>query len=191
MARSAAVDPMEKFRFQVSWSNQAGSEPTALVRLGFHDVQMPKRTTGKILYREGIDQDVSMHSPGLSAMEDVVMSRGLIIADPNNEFYKWASAVANPSAGLQARAALAGRPANSASNNFRKDLTVEMLDREGNIARRWVLYQAWPVAFNPGSDLNASEDGDKSMESLTVTYEDFQEVALDGSAPIKPSADYP
>ncbi len=190
MARSATVDPMEKFRFQVSWSNTGDSESTALTRVGFHDIQMPKRATTKIMYREGLDPDISMHSPGLNTMEDCVMSRGVIINDPNGEFYKWASAVHNPTTGLQGRSAIAARPANAASNKFRKDVTIQMLDREGNVARQWVLYQAWPLNFVPGSDLNAGEDGDKSMEQLTLTFEDFQEEVPNSATAKAVSANY-
>src|SRR6266478_8449617 len=106
MARSSAVDPMERFRFSISWSSTGGSESTTLVRLGFHDVQMPKRATTKITYREGIDQDINQLAPGLSSMEDVVMSRGVIIEDVNDEFYKWMSAVHNPTSGHVGREAL-------------------------------------------------------------------------------------
>lgn len=175
MARSSVVDPLEKFRFQVSWTSNGESEGTNLVRLGFHDFQMPKRSTTKISYREGIDPDINQLAPGLSTMEDSVCSRGVIITDANNEFYKWVSAVHNPTSGHVGRNALSARPANSAAAEYRKDVTVQMLDREGNVARQWTLYQAWPSKFDPGSDLNAGEDGDKSMESLTLSYEDFKE----------------
>ena len=177
MARSSVVDPLEKFRFAVSWSSQGESEGTALVRMGVHDIQMPKRSTTKISYREGIDPDINQLAPGLNTMEDVVMSRGVIINDPNNEFYKWMSSVHNPTSGHVGREQLNARPANAAANEYRKDVTIQMLDREGNVARQWTLYQAWPSNFVPGSDLNAGEDGEKSMESLTLSYEDFREEA--------------
>jgi phage tail-like protein len=175
MARSSKVDPMEKFRFAVSWSAGGDSEGTALVRLGFHDIQMPKRSTTEIAYREGIDPDINQKSAGLSSMEDVVMSRGVIIHDDNDELYKWVSAVHNPTTGHVGREALSARPANAAAAKYRKDVTIQMLDREGNVARQWTLYNAWPKHFEPGSDLNAGEDGDKSLEKLTLAYEDFRE----------------
>lgn len=175
MARSSIVDPLEKFRFAIQWTSDGDSEGTALVRLGFHDVQMPKRSTNSIAYREGIDPDISQQAPGLSSMEDIVMSRGVIIEDANYEFYKWVSAVHKPTAGHVGREALGGRAADAASHNFRKDVTIQMLDREGNVARQWTLFQAWPVNFEPGSDLDASEDGEKSLEKLTLKYEDFKE----------------
>ena len=190
MARSSTVDPLEKFRFRVLWSSDGESEGTPLVRVGFHDVQMPKRSTTKISYREGVDPDINQLAPGLSTMEDVVMSRGVIIDDPNNEFYKWASAVHNPTTGHVGRSALGGRASDAASNEYRKDVTVQMLDREGNVARQWTLYQAWPSNFVPGSDLNAGEDGEKSMEALTLAYEDFREEVPNTAARKDPSPEY-
>lgn len=184
MARSAANDPLEKFRFTIEWSanDPVGEEKTVLVRAGFHDVQMPKRTTTKGTYREGNDIDVPQLFPGLSSMEDVVMSRGLV---PNadgtksNEMYQWMSAVHKPSAGHNSNDDV--RASDSASNAFRKDVTINMLDRTGAVARTWKLYNAFPVNFVSGSDLNAAEDGDKSVEQLTLAYEDFQEMVV--SAP--------
>jgi phage tail-like protein len=190
MARSSVVDPLEKFRFAVSWTDNGDSENTALVRLGFHDIQMPKRSTTKINYREGIDPDINQLSPGLSTMEDVVMSRGLIIEDTNNEFYKWMSAVHNPTTGHISRAALAARSPDAAAANYRKDVTVQMLDREGNTVRQWTLYQAWPMNFVPGSDLNAGEDGEKSLEQLTLAYEDFREEDPSSNQPKDSSSSY-
>lgn len=179
MARSAKVDPLEKFRFAVSWSAGNGSEGTALVRMGFHDIQMPKRSTTKVTYREGIDPDISQVSAGLSSMEDIVMNRGVIIEDANSEFYKWISAVHKPTAGHVGREALNAR-GKAGLNDYKKDLTIQLLDREGNVARQWVIHNAFPINFVPGSDLNAGEDGEKSMESLTIAYEDFKELTLNG-----------
>lgn len=175
MARSSIVDPLEKFRFAVSWSNDGGSENTALTRLGFHDIQMPKRTTNKISYREGIDPDINQKAAGISDMEDVVMSRGVIIDDQANEFYKWMSSVHNPTSGHESREALGARKSDAAAAQYKKDVTVQMLDREGNVARQWTLFNAFPTQFTPGSDLNAGEDGEKALESMTLTYEDFKE----------------
>lgn len=179
MARSSVVDPLEKFRFAVSWSSDGDSENTSLVRLGFHDIQMPKRTTTKGQYREGIDPDIYQLFAGLSTMEDITMSRGVIITDENYEFYKWVSAVHNPTSGHVGREALSDRADDAAAANYRKDVTIRILDREGNTARQFTLFNAFPVNFVPGSDLDASEDGDKSMESLTIGYEDFKEEIVD------------
>lgn len=196
MARTAVADPLEKFRFIITWTTSNGSEATALSRAGFHDMQMPKRSTTVIKYREGTDPDVSQKSPGLSDMEDVVMGRGLIkylATGAGAEFYKWMSAVHNPTAGGVGRdsAALVARPSGAASNTFRKDVTIQQLDREGAVVKQWTLFQAWPSNFVPGSDLDASEDGDKSIEQLTLSYEDFKEEVPSGTNPAASSASNP
>lgn len=189
MARSSQVDPLERFRFEIRWSSDGDSESTALVRLGFHDVQMPKRATTKISYREGLDPDINQLSAGLSTMEDIVMSRGVIIEDANGEFYKWVSAVHKPTAGHVGREALGAR-GKAALNNYKKDVVVKLLDREGNVARQWTLHNAFPVNFVPSSDLNAGEDGDKAMEQLTLAYEDFKEMAIEGNSEKSVSGGY-
>lgn len=182
MARSSTNEPLEKFRFSVSWSTNA--EGTALVRAGFHDAQLPKRATNKGTYREGTDRDINQLFPGLSSMEDVVLSRGLLPNRDNtgaNEFYKWMSAVHKPSDGNDTVNTNV-RPSDAASHEYRKDLTITQLDREGVPSRQWVLHNAWPTNFVPGSDVNAGEDGEKSLEQLTLAYEDFQEVNPDDPA---------
>jgi len=186
MARSAVNEPLEKFRFSLTWSTATNDEgeDTALARAGFHDVQMPKRSTTKGTYREGTDRDINQLFAGLSSTEDVVLSRGLLpnpTDQASNEFYKWMSAVHSPSPGNDTVGTQV-RPEGAASNNYRKDVTVSMLDREGAVVRQWVLYQSWPTNFVPGSDLNAGEDGEKSLEQLTLAYEDFQEVRADDPA---------
>jgi len=190
MARSAALEPLEKFRFRVTLSGataDSGSAATAGTVAGFHDVQLPKRTTNKGTYREGDDNDVSQLFAGLSSMEDIVLSRGLVpfkTATPN-ALYEWMSAIHKPSAGNKARTA------DAASHEYRKDVTITMLDREGKEARKWKLHNAWPVNFVPGSDLNAGEDGEKSLEQLTLAYEDFEEINAGGSESATVSSSLP
>jgi phage tail-like protein len=194
MARSAANDPLEKFRFLVDVAlpdtTATNGATTNAVRLGFHDIQMPKRTTNKVSYREGHNPDISSLSAGLSTMEDVVMSRGVIAGDGTaaNDFYKWIKAVYTPSQGITSYTAAGVGAAtdngvgNNADVDYRGQITINLLDRSGTIVRCWVLYNAWPTHFVPASDLNAGEDGEKSMEALTLAYEDFQEVQVVGGA---------
>ena len=178
MGRSANTDPLEKFRFLVDFTLPDGSAP---VRTGFHDIQMPKRTTNKILYREGHNADISSHSAGLNTMEDIVMSNGALADDGSaaNDLYKWMSTVHAPTTGPSTFTGLIGSASQATGKNaYRADVTIKMLDREGTTVRAWKCYQAWPTHFVPGSDLNAAEDGDKSMQALTLCYEDFQELKV-------------
>lgn len=181
MARSSSVEPLEKFRFLVSFSNTSGSEATELDRAGFFEVQMPKRNTNKVQYREGNDPDIFMLSAGLSSMEDITLSRGQIASNAGtNMLYRWMSAVHKPNATITAAGAKGKdttRTPDIAAYEYRKDVTISVLDRSGTVARKYVLLNAFPINFVPGSDLNAGEDGDKMIESITIAYEDFVEVA--------------
>lgn len=171
MARTSAQDPLEKFRFLVIWDN-------GQTRAGFHDCQLPKRTTTSIGYREGTFADASQYSAGLNTFEDVVLSRGVISAavEAKGDMYNWITQIHNPATNP---GTVSAGP--TGGDVYRKDITIVMLDRDANYARAWKLYQCFPSHFVPGSDLSAAEDGDKSMESLTLKYEDFAELAINGT----------
>ncbi len=182
MARSGASDPLEKFRFIVTLGTD--SEPSS-VGVGFHDVQLPKRATSKIAYREGTYSDGSNYSAGLSTFEDITLSRGLIPRTGgsfsedekgDNGFYDWVSSVTLPGSIAGSAPGRKARATDDASNLYRKTVTIVMYNRAGEKARQWEIQEAWPVNFVPGSDLDASEDGEKSIESVTLAYEDFKEV---------------
>jgi len=188
MARCSSVDPLERFRFKVVFLSTGDGEEASSVQAGFHDIQMPKRTTNKIAYREGTDPDISSQSAGLSTMEDIVLNRGLLSAgddlDAINGLYKWMSAVhkpSDPSAAFNRTADRGLVAETTGAECYRKTVTIHLLDREGQTARKWKLYNAFPVNFVPGSDLSAAEDGEKVLESLTLAYEDFVEMD-DGTA---------
>lgn len=190
MARSASSDPLEKFRFKIdivfgTVTPEGGTPKSIVMRAGFHDAQMPKRATNKITYREGNNPETSALSPGLSSTEDIVLSRGLV-AENSTGFYKWAN---------QSHQGMAtdtpfdftiehSATANPEAEDLRKDLTITVFDRTGTPARRWFVSNAFVVNFVPGSDLNAAEDGEKSLESITLAYEDFYEISADDEGAI-------
>lgn len=197
MGRSASSDPLEKFRFLVSFTIPTGDSTHIDAGLaGFHDVQMPKRSTNKIAYREGHNSDISSQSAGLSTFEDIVMSRGILAGGINaGDLYKWMSIVHIPTSdGLPAfnLASTGSTGTAQGLNTYRTEVVIKMLDRSGAAVRAWKLVQAWPVHFTPGSDLNAAEDGDKSIEAITLCYEDFYEVAVnDFSKAVAKAAEAP
>lgn len=193
MARSCTVDALEKFRFLVEFLSPAGAgEASPLDRAGFFEVQMPKRSTNKITYREGDDPDIFSLSAGLSTMEDITLSRGLIkYQGDGSALYRWMAAVHKPG-NLPPSYANKGvskyRPDDEAKAEYRKDLRITVLDRTGQPARMYEIYNAFVVNFVPGSDMNAGEDGEKMLESITITFEDFKEKKPDGSGDAAGSA---
>lgn len=202
MSRSATQDPLEKFRFAVNWGADTTDEldvngaeqplTSPVAKAGFHDVQIPKRSTTKVAYREGVDPDVSSQSAGLTSMEDIVLSKGLVPdAADFAEFSAWVAQVhsgGDTTAKLDATVDRA-RPKTGALV-YRKDVTIWMYNRSGEIKRVWKLYNAFPVNYVPGSDMSADDDGEKSLESLTLGYEDFIEI-LPGAGGTIPTSDVP
>lgn len=207
MVRSAKSDPMEKIRFGMAWIEPTGLKddqelgtgsvtmenlPKLSAKVGFHDIQFPKRNTNKIQYREGNSPDVYSISAGLSTMEDIVMSRGLLPNAKNfAELAAWAALVhsaGDTTSRLNFNAGLSDKKA-TGNNEYRKDVIIFMYDRSGVIKRAWKLYNAFPVNYTPGSDLNAGEDGEKSLEQLTLAYEDFIEIAPGAGTETPPGDD--
>jgi len=195
MARAASSDPLEKFRFRVysltaSEDNQEegkildsnNNEITVSISqadaIGFSTVQLPKLTTNKISYREGDNFiNVSSLSPGLSSTEDITFSKGVAKNDSTNFswFYQWASSVHIGTDTTSDFNYIDGNKSATENALSRRHLRIVMLDRTGKWAKVWDVYNAFPVQFTPGSDLDASADDGKSIESLTIAYESFKE----------------
>lgn len=218
MARTASVDPVEKFRFRVTvvsldlsvdgaltslaalGSNifPAGTAADTLVeslaiftRAGFNKITLPKANIKTIRYRENIDNLKSIKVPGLVTYDNVVLSRGMVqTSDPrllggattaNRDMYNWYRLV-NEEIALLNVANEFTRDQNlvpTQSNNFRKDVIIEVLNRTGQPVKGYYLFNAFPVSYTPGDNLDASAN-EKLIEELELTYEAFLE--LEGGA---------
>ncbi len=194
MARSSVDDPVEKFRFRVtvisldlsvtaaietiaglSGGGTAFKDKLAIFsRAGFSSVQMPKANVGEMTYRENIDNLRSIKVAGLVKFDPITLTRGVT---KNRDMYEWYRLVNEEIALLSVAGELARdtqfTPAQS--DNYRKDVIIEVLDREGQPTKAWYLFNAWPSVYNPGNDLNAASE-EKLIESLTLTYEYFIEL---------------
>jgi phage tail-like protein len=194
MARSSSDDPVEKFRFRVtvisldlsvtaaietiaglSAGSTAFKDKLAIFsRAGFSSVTMPKANIGEMTYRENIDNLRSIKVAGLAKFDPITLTRGVT---KNRDMYEWYRLVNEEIALLSVAGELARdtqfSPAQS--DNYRKDVILEVLDRQGQPIKAWYLFNAWPSVYNPGNDLNASSE-EKLIESLTLTYEYFIEL---------------
>jgi phage tail-like protein len=196
MARSSSVDPVEKFRYRItvitidlsitgaieSLANfiPGGTvggllqkELLVITRAGFSKVTSPQVTVNEINYRENIDNQRFTKNPGLSRYQPVTLSRGVT---ESKDLYNWYRLV-NDDLALTAVANELNRSSTIAprqSANFRKEVVIEVLDRAGNVVKRWILFNAWPSNYKSGNDLDSSSD-EKLVEELTLTYEYFIE----------------
>lgn len=199
MARSSKSDPIEKFRFKVevisvdlslgsaleSFANliPAGSLGSlgdaarrgllTITRAGFSDVALPRATISEISYRENIENQHFIKIPGLVKFEPITLRRGVT---ESKDLYNWYRLV-NDVTLLSAAASELSRDTKIApkqSETFRKEVIISALNRDGTVSKRWILVNAFPVAYKGGDDLSASSN-DKLVEELTLTYEYFVE----------------
>lgn len=199
MARSSTEDPIEKFRFKVTVvsvsptlngvvesaaafalndtainNNENAKKLAVLSRAGFSEVALPRSTISEMTYRENLDSYRFIKVPGLVRYEPVILRRGVTA---NRDLYDWIRQVNDELALLVAANELSQdvKKGPVQSENFRKDVVIEVLDREGNSIKAWYLFNAWPTSYKPGDDLNAQSDA-KLVEELTLTYEVFLEL---------------
>jgi len=160
--RASTQDPLKVFNYAV--------EIDGFKRLGFAEVTGLKANTEVVEYREGGMNESVRKSAGLSSYDNITFKRGQII-DPNEEgeddFYDWY---------LQVQSV---RTQGYNDPDYRRNITVVQFNRDGTVARRWNIVNAWPCGYVPFSDLNGTESSD-SMEEIEVCHEGFE---LEGGRP--------
>lgn len=175
MARSASFDPIESFRFAVSFLDN-GVE--TLTKAGFSQCGLPTASTGEILYREGTYRDTMEKSAGLTTYGNVTLSRGVT---SEQDFYNWLQVHKKSAANVRGSdggfTAADTRPSDEAQNNYRRTIVITVLGRDSQPVKRWTLYNAHIAEYVPGENLDASSEA-KLISSLTLRHEGFTEEIL-------------
>lgn len=190
MARSSKSDPIEKFRFQVTiFDNVAGliTQGTAsigtvlqddkTVRGGFTECVPPRVSIKEILYRENNQGNSPLKIPGLATHEPVTLRRGVTA---NRQLYNWYKLVNNDAGTLNkfqdGVVALGAVPFQNP--NFRREVLISALDRQGKFVKHWLLYNAWPSSYSGTTDFDA-KSSEIAVEEIVLSYEVFLEVTGD------------
>jgi phage tail-like protein len=141
----ANADSLEGFSFLVNW----GGTRTGMLRVS------PLRwSTSVVDHRSGSYLlNPTQKAPGLPAYTPITVEREIVPGDM--EFQTWA-----------------GEVANAAGGDFRRDVTITVLDREGNPAVVFQLRNCWPSAYEAISELKANATG-VLTEQLTLEYDWF------------------
>jgi len=144
------LDPYKNFKFRVLWDGK----PV----LGVSKMSSLKRTTEVVKHRSGGDNSFDHKSPGRTSYEAVTLERGIT---HDVEFEKWANLVhtyqGDPSMDLV---------------NYKKDLTLEVMNEKGQVAIRYFLYRCWISEFTAMPDLDANANA-TAIEHLKVELEGF------------------
>ena len=148
---SHRTDPYKNFKFRIKWDNK--------VVAGVSKVSALKRTTEVIKWREGNDPSTQRHMPGQSAFESITVERGLTHDD---EFQKWANLIYD--VGSAGEISLA---------KFRKPLTIEFLNENGQVAKAYNVYNCWVSEYQALPELDANANA-VAIEMMKIENEGWE-----------------
>ena len=146
-------DPYRTFMFQVIID---GSPVAGLRKMG-----ALKKSTEAVKWRSAGDPAHERIMPGGTSYEAVSLEQGLT-HDP--VFSAWANLVNN----IQGSAAMSLK-------NFRKDLVINVLNLQGNVALSYRLYRAWVSEFTILPDLDAGDMSTVGIQSITLQHEGWEQ----------------
>ena len=126
---------------------------------GVSKVSPLKRTTEVVDHREGNDLSTPRHSPGRTSFDPLTLERGVSF-DP--EFRRWAELVYSP----QGDAAVSLR-------NFRKDITINVLNLQGVVVRSYWVFRCWVSEYTSQNDLDANANA-ILIESMVLQNEGWE-----------------
>ena len=138
---SARKDPLRNSRFLL--------EIDGIVQAGFSEVTIPDSTAEPIEFRYGNDAPTMRKIPGLIKYANVVLKWGIT---DSMEIFNWYKDVADGKIGKS-----------------RKNLSILVLDEQGNEAARWNFVQCWPTKYK-APDLNA-KNNEIAIETLEIANE--------------------
>jgi phage tail-like protein len=134
------LDPYNGYNFSV--------ELDGITRAGFRECSGLENSQNAGEYREGTDKNLSVRKlPGLVTHSDITLSRGIT---SDSKLWEW-------------------REKAMKGNVERHDISITLLDDNGNAKITWNLFACWPRQWT-GPSLNATAD-DLAVEQLVLACE--------------------
>ena len=171
MATLKRLVPYKNFKFQVKWDGK--------VVAGVNKIGALTRTTEVVSWRAGGDPSTPHKSPGQADYGPITLEQGLT---EDVEFEKWANKVWDypSSAQLGKEVSLA---------DFRKDITITLLNEAGQPVLSWNVYKCWVSEYTAMPELDASSNS-VAIRSMTLQNEGwFRDSSL--QTPDEPSFNDP
>jgi phage tail-like protein len=144
-------DPYKNMKFRVKWDGRYVA--------GVSKVSALKRTTEVVTHREGGDPSTARVSPSVWKFDPITLDRGLT-HDP--EFEKWANLVYT----TQGDAAISLK-------NFRKDITIELLNEQGKVAKAYKVFRCWVSEYQAMPELDANGNA-IAIEHMVIQNEGWE-----------------
>lgn len=147
------LDPYKNFKFRVKWDNRYVA--------GVSKVGGLKKTTEVVTHREGGDPSSSRKSPGRTEFEAITLERGVT---HDVDFEQWANKVWNFRAGSGGEVSL---------QDFRKDITIELLNEAGQVAIVYNVFRCWVSEYNALPELDANANA-VAIQSIKLENEGWE-----------------
>jgi phage tail-like protein len=147
MPTGQRIDPYRNFRFRV--------EIDGIQTAAFSEATIPDSTTDSVDYREGTDAPVQRKLSGLTKYGNITLKKGLT---DSMELYEWRKQVEQ-----------------SGAAKARKNMSLILIDEEGNDKARWDIVEAWPTKYDP-SDFSA-KGNEVVIETFEVVHEGITRVS--------------
>lgn len=160
--------PYLGFKFRVIWDNRTVA--------GISKVSALKRTTEPVEYREGGDMSSKRKHPGQTKHEAITLERGITHV---KEFERWANKVWFQDAGDASQMSL---------RDFRKNITIEVLNEAGQVVLRYHVYRCWVSEFQSMGELDASGNA-VLIETLKLENDGWKKEVVEET--MEPSFDEP
>jgi phage tail-like protein len=144
------TDPYKNFKFRVKWENL----PVA----GLSKMSAIKRSTEVIEWREAGGASVVRKLPGRTKFEPVTFEVGLT---HDKQLIAWADQINSP----QGDAAMSLK-------NYRKEVTVEVLNLQATPVMAFTLHRAWVSEFQATPEMDANANA-VAIQTLKIEYEGF------------------
>lgn len=141
MPTGKRIDPYRGFRFRV--------EIDGITTAAFSDATIPDSTTDPVEYREGTDAPTQKKLSGLTKYGNITLKKGLT---DSMDLYEWRKQVEQ-----------------SGASKARKNMSLILIDEEGNDKARWDIVEAWPTKYD-ATDFNA-KGNEVIIESLDIVHE--------------------
>jgi phage tail-like protein len=145
-------DPYRTFLFQIV----IDGKPVA----GLKKMSALKKTTEAVKWRSAGDPAHERVLPGGTSYEAITLEQGLT-HDP--VFEQWANLVNN----IQGSAAMSLK-------NFRKDIVVNVMNLQGQIAISYKIYRAWVSEYQALPELDAGSMNAVGIQTLTLQHEGWE-----------------
>lgn len=158
-----APDPYRNFSFRVKWD---GRYVAGVTRMG-----ALKRTTEVVELRDGGDPSRVRTLPGKTSYEPITLERGVT---HDAEFEQWARAV--PTVG-------SGSSAQGSVRDFRKDVTIEIYNEAGQLARAYRVLRCWVSQFQALPELDADANV-VAIETIRLEHEGWERLHDIGEPPV-------